>query len=39
MKSLPQSHPYIKYFKLLAKQLGAEEILPVPTKDFSNNTE
>lgn len=34
MKTLPQSHPYVKYFKLLAKQLGAEEPLPVPTKNF-----
>jgi hypothetical protein len=37
MKSLPQSHPYIKYFKLLAKQIGAEEVLPVPTKNFLNS--
>jgi len=37
MKSLPQSHPYIKYFKLLAKQIGAEEVLPIPTKNFLNN--
>jgi hypothetical protein len=38
MKSLPQSHPYIKYFKLLAKQIGAEEKLPIPTQNFLNNT-
>ncbi len=37
MKTLPQSHPYIKYFKLLAKQIGAEETLPIPTKNFMNN--
>lgn len=37
MKNLSQSHPYIKYFKLLAKHIGAEEILPVPTKNFLNN--
>lgn len=37
MKSLPHSHPYVKYFKLVAKQIGAEEALPVPTKNFLNN--
>ncbi len=37
MKSLPQTHPYIKYFKLLAKKIGAEEKLPVPTKNFLND--
>jgi hypothetical protein len=37
MKNLPQSHPYIKYFKLLAKEIGAEEALPVPTQNFLNN--
>jgi len=37
MKNLSQSHPYIKYFKLLAKKIGAEEILPIPTQNFLNN--
>jgi hypothetical protein len=34
MKSMPQNHPYIKYFKLIAKQIGAVEILPIPTENF-----
>jgi hypothetical protein len=37
MKNLSQSHPYIKYFKLLAKKIGAEDILPIPTQNFLNN--
>jgi hypothetical protein len=37
MKNMPQSHPYIKYFKLLAKEIGVEESLPFPTKDFIND--
>lgn len=39
MKNLPQSHPYIKYFKLLAKQINAEEVLPIPTPQIPNNLE
>lgn len=39
MKNLPQSHPYIKYFKLLAKQINAEEVLPMPTPQIPNNLE
>jgi hypothetical protein len=37
-KNLPQSHPYIKYFKLLAVELGIDQTLPIPTKDFLNKT-
>jgi hypothetical protein len=37
MKNLPQTHPYVKYFKLIAKQIGATEKLPVPTQNFLNN--
>ena len=34
MKSMPKNHPYIKYFKLIAKEIGAEETLPIPTENF-----
>lgn len=41
MKQHGSSHPYVKYFKLLAEKIGASEILPVPTQNFSkpNNVE
>lgn len=32
---MPSSHPYVKYYKLLAEKIGAEPILPMPTKDFN----
>jgi hypothetical protein len=35
MKQLSQSHPYVRYFKLLAEKLGVTEPLPVPTQDYS----
>jgi hypothetical protein len=35
MKQLGQSHPYVRYFKLLADKLGVTEPLPVPTQDYS----
>jgi hypothetical protein len=37
-KKLPQNHPYIKYFKLLAQKLGFEQPLPMPTQDYLNST-
>jgi hypothetical protein len=36
MRQLPQNHPYVKYFKLLAKELNVTVPLPFPTQDFSN---
>jgi hypothetical protein len=38
MKQHGSSHPYVKYFKLLAEKIGATEILPVPTQDFSSSS-
>jgi hypothetical protein len=35
MKQLGQTHPYVRYFKLLAEKLGVTEPLPVPTQDYS----
>jgi hypothetical protein len=35
MKQLSQSHPYVRYFKLLADKLGVTEPLPVLTQDYS----
>lgn len=29
------NHPYIKYFKLLGEKLGIEQVLPIPTRDYS----
>lgn len=37
MKTLPKTHPYVKYFKLIAKELGLDNILPIPTQSFLNN--
>ena len=34
-KQLGTTHPYSKYFKLLAKELDIDEPLPVPIRDFS----
>jgi len=35
MKQLGPTHPYVRYFKLLAEKLGVTEPLPVPTQDYS----
>lgn len=35
MKQLGSTHPYVRYFKLLAEKLGVTEPLPVPTQDYS----
>jgi hypothetical protein len=35
---ISSSHPYMKYYKLLADKIGAEPILPIPTKDYLNNS-
>ena len=35
MAQLNSSHSHSKYFKLLAKELGIDTPLPVPTRDFS----
>ena len=35
MAQLNSSHAHSKYFKLLAKELGIDTPLPVPTRDFS----
>jgi hypothetical protein len=35
MRQLGQSHPYVRYFRLLAEKLGVEAPLPVPTRDYS----
>lgn len=37
MKQLGKSHPYVRYFTLLAEKLGATEFLPIPTQDFSSS--
>ena len=37
MKQLGKSHPYVRYFTLLAEKLGATEILPIPTQDFGSS--
>lgn len=37
MKTLPKTHSYVKYFKMIAKAIGAEEALPISTKNFLNN--
>ena len=37
MKTLPKTHSYVKYFKMIAKEIGAEEVLPISTKNFLNN--
>jgi hypothetical protein len=34
MKSLPQNHPYVRYFKMVAKHIGADQALPIPTQNF-----
>jgi hypothetical protein len=38
MQKLGQSHPYVRYFKLLAEKLGVEMPLPMPTRDYSQVT-
>jgi hypothetical protein len=38
MQKLGQSHPYVRYFKLLADKLGVEMPLPMPTRDYSQVT-
>jgi hypothetical protein len=38
MQKLGQTHPYVRYFKLLAEKLGVEMPLPVPTRDYSQVT-
>jgi hypothetical protein len=35
MQKLGQTHPYVRYFKLLAEKLGVEMPLPMPTRDYS----
>jgi hypothetical protein len=41
MKQLGSTHPYVKYFKLIAEKLGIDSNsqLPMPTQDFSNKAE
>ena len=34
MKQYGASHPYVRYFTLLAEKLGVEPLLPVPTQDY-----
>lgn len=34
MKKYGSNHPYVKYFKLLAKEIGVDEPLPFPTQNF-----
>ena len=34
MKQYGTSHPYVRYFTLLAEKLGVEPLLPVPTQDY-----
>ena len=39
MKQLNSTHPYVRYFKLIAEKIGLEMPLPMPTQDFlSGNT-
>ncbi len=41
MKQLGSTHPYVKYFKLIAEKLGmdTQPQLPIPTQDFTNKTD
>ena len=34
MKQLGSTHPYVRYFKLIAEKLGVEMPLPFPTQNF-----
>ena len=34
MKQLNSSHPYVRYFKLIAEKIGLDMPLPMPTQDF-----
>lgn len=34
MKQLNSTHPYVRYFKLIAEKIGLEMPLPMPTQDF-----
>jgi hypothetical protein len=34
MKQLKSTHPYVRYFKLIAEKLGVTEPLPMATQDF-----
>jgi len=34
MKQLSSSHPYVRYFRLIAEKLGVDMPLPMPTQDF-----
>lgn len=36
MKQYGNTHPYVRYFKLLAEKIGATEILPIPTQNFDS---
>jgi hypothetical protein len=38
MRQHGSSHPYVRYFKLLAEKIGATEILPVPTQNFGSSS-
>ncbi len=38
MKQYGSSHPYVRYFKLLADKIGATEILPIPTQNFGSSS-
>lgn len=38
MKQHGSSHPYVRYFKLLAEKIGAAEILPIPTQNFGSGS-
>ncbi len=35
MKQLPATHPYVRYFKLIAEKIGLDMALPIPTQDFT----
>ena len=37
MKQFGASHPYVRYFKLIAEKLGVETPLPIPTQDYLSN--
>ena len=38
MRQHGSSHPYVRYFKLLAEKIGATEILPIPTQNFGSSS-
>jgi len=38
MKQYGSSHPYVRYFTLLAEKIGATQVLPVPTQNFGQQS-